>query len=72
MTLQLENILTQIVRFLKNELNLKQEHSLAIISPLKTEHQAQLMMYYLNQNKNNQYLMKIDNLLKITLKISEN
>ena len=71
MNLQLENILKEILRILHQELNLNQQEALGVIVPFKTEKQAQTMLYYLLENKDNKELMRVDKLLKVRAKIAE-
>lgn len=44
---------------------------LGIITPLTTEEKAQKMLSYLENNKDNQDLMRTDKLLKVALKIDK-
>ena len=71
MTLQLRQKLEEIAKIVWMIPNVTPEIVLAIIVPLKTENQATKMLEYLQENKNNTELMRIDNLLKVRRKIAE-
>lgn len=68
----MKQILIQIANILWTLPNMNKDLVIGIINPLDTETQATKMLEYLQENKNNTELMRIDRLLKISLKISEN
>lgn len=71
MTLQLRQKLEEIAKIVWTIPDITQDLILAIIVPLKKETQATKMLEYLQKNKNNEKLMRIDRLLKKTLQIAE-
>ena len=71
MTLQLRQKLEEIAKIVWTIPDITQDLVLAIIVPLKKEIQATKMLEYLQKNKNNEKLMRIDRLLKKTLQIAE-
>ncbi len=71
MTLQLRQKLEEIAKIVWTIPDITQDLVLAIIVPLKKETQATKMLEYLQENKNNEELMRIDRLLKKTLQIAE-
>ena len=71
MTLQLRQKLEEIAKIVWTIPDITQDLVLAIIVPLKKETQATKMLEYLQKNKNNEKLMRIDRLLKKTLQIAE-
>lgn len=68
----MKQILIQIANILWTLPNMNKDLVIGIINPLDTETQATKMLEYLQENKNNTELMRIDRLLKTSLKISEN
>lgn len=68
----MKQILIQIANILWTLPNMNKDLVIGIINPLETETQATKMLEYLQENKNNTELMRIDRLLKTSLKISEN
>ena len=71
MALQLRQKLEEIAKIVWTIPEITQDLVLAIIVPLKKETQATKMLEYLQENKNNAELMRIDRLLKKTLQIAE-
>ena len=67
----MKEILQKIVDFLKYNTNYNKEEMIAIVNPLKTEKQAITMLNYLEENKDNKELMRIDKLLKKALAIEK-
>ena len=69
----MKNILTKIVDILYELPQMSRQRMQGIMNPLKTERQALIMLNYLQKNKNNEELMKIDNLMKKVMEMrSEN
>ena len=71
MTLQLRQKLEEIAKIVWTIPEITQDLVLAIIVPLKKETQATKMLEYLQENKNNAELMRIDNLLEVRRRIAE-
>ena len=71
MALQLRQKLEEIAKIVWTIPEITQDLVLAIIVPLKKETQATKMLEYLQENKNNAELVRIDRLLKKTLQIAE-
>ena len=71
MTLQLRQKLEEIAKIVWTIPDITQDLVLAIIVPLNKETQATKMLEYLQENKNNAELMRIDNLLKVRRRIAE-
>lgn len=67
----MKHILIQIANILWTLPDMNRDLVIAIINPLDTETQATKMLEYLQENKNNAELMRIDRLLKKTLQIAE-
>ncbi len=67
----MKQILIQIANILWTLPDMNRDLVIAIINPLDTETQATKMLEYLQENKNNEELMRIDRLLKKTLQIAE-
>ena len=67
----MKQILIQIANILWTLPDMNRDLVIAIINPLDTEAQAMKMLEYLQKNKNNEELMRIDRLLKKTLQIAE-
>ena len=67
----MKEIKAEIVDILWSIPNMTKNIALAMIVPLKTEQQATTFLNYLKENKNNQELMRIDNLLKIRREIAK-
>ena len=67
----MKQILIQIANILWTLPDMNRDLVIAIINPLDTETQATKMLEYLQENKNNEELMRIDKLLKKTLQIAE-
>ena len=67
----MREIKRQIVEILKGELNFNRAETLGVIVPLKTEEKALKMLEYLKENKDDEYLMRIDRLLKKSVSIAE-
>ena len=71
MALQLRQKLEKIAKIVWTIPEITQDLVLAIIVPLKKETQATKMLEYLQENKNNAELMRIDNLLEVRRRIAE-
>ncbi len=68
---KMKPILVEIAKILWELPNMTRGLGIAIINPLDTEKQAQEMLKYLKTNRDNEKLMRSDNLLKTTLRISK-
>ena len=71
MTLQLRQKLEEIAKIVWTIPDITQDLVLAIIVPLKKEIQATKMLEYLQKNKNDAEIMRIDNLLEVRRRIAE-
>ncbi len=67
----MKQILIQIANILWTLPDMNRDLVIAIINPLDTETQATKMLEYLQKNKNNEESMRIDNLLKVRRRITE-
>ncbi len=67
----MKQILIQIANILWTLPDMNRDLVIAIINPLDTEAQATKMLEYLQENKNNEESMRIDNLLKVRRRIAE-
>ena len=67
----MKQILIQIANILLTIPDMNRDLVIAIINPLDTEAQATKMLEYLQENKNNEESMRIDNLLKVRRRIAE-
>lgn len=65
----MKNIKMKIVRFLMENLTEEKNLIIAILTPLKTEQQATLMLNWLEENKDNKELMREDKILQKVLEI---
>lgn len=65
----MKNIKMKIVRFLMDNLTEEKNLIIAILTPLKTEQQATLMLNWLEENKDNKELMREDRILQKVLEI---
>lgn len=66
----MKNIKMKIVRFLMENLTEEKNLIIAILTPLKTEQQATLMLNWLEENKDNKELMREDKILQKVLEIA--
>ena len=65
----MEKLVQEMVALLMEIPDITVEDIHYIINPLGTEQNLQKMLEYLKMNKDNQQLMRIDNLLKVRSKI---
>lgn len=65
----MKNIKMKIVGFLMDNLTEEKNLIIAILTPLKTEQQATLMLNWLEENKDNKELMREDRILQKVLEI---
>ena len=65
----MKDLRNKIMDYLLTIPKMNKQLVIAILNPLKIEKQAQLMLNYLQDNKENKNLMKIDKLLKLSLQI---
>lgn len=68
---KLKSILREIADILWEFPNMTRGLALGIINPLDTESRAKEMLEYIKKNRNNEKLMRIDNLIRTTLRISK-
>ncbi len=67
----MKQILIEVAKILWTVPDMKEDLLIAILNPLKTETKAAKMLKYLQENKNDAEIMRIDRLLKKTLQIAE-
>ena len=68
---KMKPILVEIAKILWELPNMTRGLGIAIINPLDTEKQAKKMLRYMKKYRNDEKLMRSDNLLKTTLRISK-
>ena len=67
----MKNTLRQIADILYNVPLMNRNRMIGIMAPLHNENQANAMLEYLKLNQNNNDVMRIDTLLKTSLRISD-
>ena len=65
----MKDILRQIADILYEMPKMSKQRMIGILNPLKTEQQEKEMLNYLQENKDNKELMRIDNLMRKTIEI---
>ena len=68
---KMKPILVEIAKILWELPNMTRDLVIAIINPLNTEKQAKKMLRYMKKYRNDEKLMRADNLLKTRLRISK-
>ena len=67
----MKEILNSIVDILLEVPYINRQRMIGIMTPLRTEAQASAMLNYLEENRNNSEVMRIDTLIKTSLRISD-